>query len=389
MEKLPKYLPNIEKADVPEPEKFEEAKVEARKEKSRTIWIIVLAFALVASLGVIGWFLFSGRADQRVHGENLDAFLDKPTETPETSTKLGDIDPGVVVNDAEINLTDYDSNITITASGTHTLSGISNYSVLVNADGVVTLRLNGVTISSVETAAIANQSTNPLTVELLEGTTNALTDGGSSVYDGALFSNGALTVKGGGYGDSLGKLVVSGRQTDGEGIATANAPLTIESGKIMVTASDDGLNAGGDQAGVLTIDGGILWIKASGDGVDSNDKIVINGGNLLVIGSAAGGNGALDSDNGIFLNGGNIVALGSDMLEKPSSESAQKFLSAELTETVSTGSTVYIKNIDTNVIFNFKTEGDFKNLLFSSASLTAGNYEISLDGRLVGTGVVE
>lgn len=382
MEKLPKYLPNMAKADVPEPEKFEEEKSEGSRDGSHVAWIVVLAFALLASLGVIVWFLLSGRADQRIHGENLEAFKNQSADQTPSVEKLGNVDPGVVVNDAEINLTDYDSNITITAAGVHTLSGVSNYSVLVNSDGAVTLKLNGVTISSIETAAIANQSTNALTVELLENTTNTLTDGGTSIYDAALFSNGELNIEAGGYGDSLGKLMVSGRQTSGAGIATSNAPLNIDSGKIMVTSSTDGLAT----TGTLAINGGVLWLKADRVLV-AGEKFVLNGGNLLAMGSSQ--KETLAAQQGTVLNGGNIVILGFATPAAPLADSVQKSLSVELTETVPAGATVYIKNTDTNVILNFKTEGEFKTLLFSSASLTAGNYEISLDGRLVGTGVVK
>lgn len=387
MSKIPSTLPSVEKTDLPEETKFEEPKAEIRKDRNRTVWIIVLAFALLASLGVIVWFIFSGRADQRIHGDNLEAFLGNVEDVPKTD-KLDNIDPGVVVNDTEINLTDYDSNITITAPGTHTLSGILNYAVLVNASGAVTLNLNGVTISSVETAAIANQTTSPLIVNLLENTTNTLTDGGSSAYDGALFSKGALEINGLGADSTLGKLVVSGRQKSGEGISTDSADITINSGKIMVSSVDDGINAGGSSASI-TINGGILWVKAGGDGLDSNAKITISGGNLLVIGSAEGKDGALDGDQGIIINGGNVVALGTAALVAPEATSAQKSLSVELTETVKTGSTVYIRNRTTERVFNFKTEGDFSTLIFSSPSLTAGEYSIELDGRVVGTGTVD
>ena len=301
--------------------------------------------------------------------------------------QLGDIDPGVIVSDRAIDLTDYDSNITLQASGEYTLSGILNYSVLVNSDGPVTLNLSGVTISSVETSAIANQTTQPLTINLLENTTNTLTDGGASVYDGALFSLGELTING--YGDdrTLGKLIVSGRQDGGEGIATKSAPLTINSGKIMISSKDDGLNTGGD-GGTITINSGILWIKAGGDAIDSNKNIVINGGNVLAI-STESGDAALDSESGISINGGNVVALGKDMLESPTDSSNQKFLAITLENAIKNGSTVYIRNIDTLKTYNFKAEGEFKTLVFSLADLAEGTYEISVDGVVVGSGTVK
>lgn len=386
MEQTPNTLPEMRKSEEIEPNKFNESSSKTSSDKVRVVWIIVLAFLLLASFGVIVWLIFSGRSDQKLHGDNLSAFTHK--QEKDQSSEISDVDPGVIVNDAEINLTDYDSNITITTSGEHTLTGILNYSVLVNSDGPVTLKLKGITISATETSAIANRSDHPLNIILLENTTNALTDGGQSIYDGALFSNGDLTISAEGIDKTLGSLIISGRQSGGEGIATKNANLNIESGKIMVTSEDDGLNTGGENGGTITIKSGVLWIRAGGDGIDSNKNISIDGGNILVMNTSSD-NAALDANDGIVINGGNVVALGSGMLEAPLETSPQKFLSLELNSTVKAGSTVYVKNTDTNIIVNFKTESDFKTLIFSTNNLAAGNYEISVDGQVLATGVIK
>ncbi len=384
MENMPNNLPEMRKSDEDDPNKFEEKGQSSDLGKSRTIWIIVLAFALLVCFGVIIWLVFSGRPDQKIQDN-----LPKESAEEQEKDKTSDFDESVVVNATEINLTDYDSNITITSPGEHTLSGILNYSVFVKSDGPVTLNLNGITISSAETAAIVNRTTNPLNVVLLENTTNTLTDGGESKFDSTIFSYGPLTISSTGEEKTFGSLIISGRQKDGEGIATSDNNLEIQSGKIMITATDDGLNAGGENGGTISINGGVLWIRAGGDGIDSNKDISINGGNILVMGSTEGGNAALDSDYGIVINGGNLVALGTDMLENPLESSPQPFLSLNLNSTIKTGSTIYVKNTTTNKIVNFKTESDFKTLVFSTPSLEKGNYEISVDGQVVGTGEIK
>ena len=383
-EKMPSDLPEIEKQEIADEEKFVEEKGDKNQEKSRKLWIIVLAFALLASLGVIVWLLLSGRSDHRIHGENLNTFLGNVEE--DNVERLDNIDPGTVVNDPEIDLTDFDTNVTITAAGAHTLSGILNGSVLINADGPVTLNLNGVTLSSIETAALANQTENPLILNLLENTTNTFTDGGSSVYDGAIFSKGSLEINGLGKDSTLGKLIVSGRQVLGKGIATKSADLKLNSGKIMINSVGDGLAT--EEGGNISVEDGVVWAKAGGDGFDSKRGIVINGGNLLIMSSVEKGSLALKSSSGIALNGGNVVALGAGDLEEPSA-SSQKFLTSKLDSTVATGSTVYIKNLDSNRIVNFSTQGEFKTLIYSASTLTTGNYEISVDGTVVGTGEVK
>jgi len=45
-----------------------------------TVWIIVCAFVLLVVFGGIIWFVFSGRADQKIHGENLDKLTDSTSE---------------------------------------------------------------------------------------------------------------------------------------------------------------------------------------------------------------------------------------------------------------------------------------------------------------------
>lgn len=373
-------LPHIQKSDIKESETFDERPSETSGGRSRTAWIIILAFLLLAALGVIVWLLLSGRADQRIHGENLENFLGKTSE--ESSEKETDaLDPGVIVNDAEIDLTNYDSNITITEPGTHTLSGISNYSVLVNSTGAVTLNLNGVTISSVSTAAIANQSENALLVHLLENTTNALTDGGSSIYPAALYSAGSLEISADGSEKTLGRLIVSGRQTAGSGIASSHTggALIITSGKIMVSGSGEGIKS----AGALAVYGGVIWTKSEKAGFAAGE-IGVSGGNLLVMSEVKP-----VSTSSLKIFGGNLVALGNETIDSESSDSTQKTLISELTTGVTEGATVYIKNLDSGKQFNFKAEKAFKTLALSMPNLEAGSYEISVDGAIVGTGKVK
>ena len=113
-------------------------------------------------------------------------------------------------------------------------------------------------------------------------------------------------------------------------------------------ASDDGINAadgssssgmgmggfgggqnggfGGGQASssdssvLLTINGGNIFVNAGGDGLDSNGNIVMNGGNVTVLGPTSDGDTALDFDGAFTINGGVLMAFGSSgMLETPTS----------------------------------------------------------------------
>lgn len=297
-------------------------------------------------------------------------------ENKEKDTKAEDVDAGEIVNSKQINLSEYDSNLTISEAGTYTLSGSFKNSVVVNADGEVTLILNGVSIESTMTAAIANGSTNALTIKLADNTVNNLSDGGSSEYDGCIFSYGKLTIEGNGT------LNVNGKQEDGEGIATKSCDLIINSGTINITSQDDGLNAGGS-GGSITINGGTIYIKANGDGIDSNGALTINGGNVYTIGSSQGGDAGIDTDEGFVFNGGEVIALGSDMLEKPENTSKQKSVCFDLNTKVNSGSKIEVKNASGETITSFEAKEDFKILIVSNSKVTDGTHYLYVNGEKV------
>lgn len=235
--------------------------------------LIYTISVIVITAGCIGLMMILNKNNPRM--ENMEM----PNEEVEKQTTAEDVQSGKNVTQTNIDLSKYTSNITITNKGEYTITGEFKNSILINADGEVTLNLNNVNINSQTTAAIANISSNPLNINLPESTTNTLSDGGSSEYDGCLYSEGHLTISGNG------RLDIYGNQEEGEGIATDTNNITINGGNINIKSNDDGLNAGGD-GGTIEINNGTVYIKASGDGIDSNKNIVINGGSVYSMGSA-------------------------------------------------------------------------------------------------------
>lgn len=279
---------------------------------------------------------------------------------------------------ASYNLANQTANLEITKSGKYELTGEMNeYSVIINADGPVTLYLNNVTISATQMAAIANISPNSLTIELADGTTNKLSDGGASDYDGCIYSTGALIING-----KTGTLNVEGRQNEGEGIATESSDMTINGGSINIYSVDDGLNAGGD-GGTITINGGDIFIQAGGDGIDSNKDLVINGGSIYAAGSSEGGNAGIDTDEGYSINGGTVVAFGADMLEKPSDSSKQNTLVIALDKSYDVSAKVVLENSDGESLLEATAPNSFKTLIFSSDGLGYGIYKLTVNGETV------
>ena len=335
---------------------------------------IVLIIVLVMALSVVVVMYINEKNSKKSRIGTHGGFPMEESKQKETSAN--DVDAGQTVNSKEINLSEYDSNLTINEAGTYTLSGSFKNSVVVNADGDVTIILNGVNIESTVTAAIANGTTNALTIKIADNTVNNLSDGGSSEFDGCIFSYGKLTIEGNGT------LNVNGKQEDGEGIATKSCDLIINSGTINIVSQDDGLNAGGS-GGSIIINGGTIYVKANGDGIDSNGKLTVNGGKVYTIGSSQGGNAGIDTDEGFVFNGGDIIVLGSDMIEKPESTSKQKSASFELNTKVSSGSKVEVKNANGDLIVSFEAKEDFKNLIISNEKVTNETLSVYVNGEKV------
>lgn len=341
---------------------------ETFENKSKILSFIILA-VLVTAIITMSVLLINKNNREKFEGGRNGQMMMPMDDEVERTTKAEDVDSGENVNSEVINLNEHTSNITITEAGNYTLTGEFGYTVLVNANGEVVLNLNNAQIKNELTAALANISTNPLTINLLDGTNNTFSDGGSSEYDACVYSAGPLTFKGTGY------LEVYGNQEEGEGIATETNNLTIDGGNIKIVSNDDGLNAGGD-GGTIKINDGTVYIKASGDGIDSNKNIVINGGSVYTMGSSKGGDAGVDADEGTTINGGELIALGSDMLEKPLNDSKQKAIAQNLFTAIEAGSELVLKDSEGNEITSFIADDSFKTIIISNSKLIEGKYNL-------------
>jgi len=339
--------------------------------KKETFIQVIIILILIAILGALIYMTVT-----EMNSTNPRRFGMNPMEEEiEKDTKKEDVDTGKMINAKTIKLDEYDSNITIEEGGEYDIEGSFNYSILVDSENKVILNLNNVSINSDITAAIGNKGTGEMVINLVEGTTNVLKDNGSSELDGCIYSSGKLTIQGNG------KLEVYGNQEEGEGIATTDADITINGGEIYIVCNDDGINAGGDNGGLITINGGNITVKASGDGIDSNKDLVINGGTIYTMGSSVGGDAGIDTDGKFEINGGEVIALGSDMLQNPDSVSKQKSVSFTLNSKITNGSNVSLKDDSGNEIISFEAKEDFKTLIISKSDLTSGTYYLYINGE--------
>jgi len=199
-----------------------------------------------------------------------------------------------------------DGTVTITEAGAYRLSGTLDGQVVVDtaSTGTVRLILDGATITSSTTAAIAIVQADELAIILADGSQNALTD--AAIYadtstdapNAALWSADDLTITG------SGALTVTGSANDG-------------------IAAKDG----------LVIDGGTITVTAADDGIRGKDYLVVNGGTLTV---DAGGH-ALKSDNADDATVGYVALLGGTIDLSSSGEdgvNAQAILVGEASVTI-------------------------------------------------------
>lgn len=98
-----------------------------------------------------------------------------------------------------------------------------------------------------------------------------------------------------------------------EGLEAAN--LNIYSGNINIYAEDDCLNAANsdlsDYDFSINISGGTMYMQTtSGDGIDSNGTLDISGGGVTVFSQSAADNQPLDADGKITITGGTVFAAG-------------------------------------------------------------------------------
>ena len=171
----------------------------------------------------------------------------------------------ITVNSA--NATVNGSTVSITSAGTYSITGsLSDGQLIVNTeeDEIVRIILNGVTITNSGSAPIYLKNASKTLIALATNTNNHLTtsylptDSGTDEINAVIFSMSNLTF----YGD--GSLTVKGNYKDG---ITSKKGLIIKSGNVTVESVDHGIR-GKDY---LVVKNGTLKVDAGGDGLKSDN----------------------------------------------------------------------------------------------------------------------
>ncbi len=265
---------------------------------------------------------------------------------------IGLLDNATITNSTNIKMEN--NTITIVSGGTYTLTGtLSNGSIVVDTNEQVILNLDTVDITNLDGAAInildADGST---TINLVEGTTNILTDDSThsdeevtgvlyskddlilsgtgtlivnANYSDGIVSKDALVIENGTYiitsvNDAIyGKdsiVINNGDFTISTGEGSANAPVQEEEmgqggrpgrpGSTTTTTEIDEEDEGSFKAiktqGLLTINNGTFEIDSYEDAIHSDTEIEINNGTFTI----KSGDDAIHANDSLTINDGNI-----------------------------------------------------------------------------------
>ena len=170
-------------------------------------------------------------------------------------------------------------SVTIASAGYYDVTGtLTDGSLIVDAgkNAKVFLRLNGVTITCSDDAAIRVNQADKVFLTLAEGTENTVTSGENyseaalaDKTDGAIFAHDDLTING------SGSLTVTAAYKHG---IAANDSLRISGGTITVTAPADTVHVNDS----LHITGAAITLSAGDDAIHSDTSVAILGGSITV-----------------------------------------------------------------------------------------------------------
>lgn len=224
-----------------------------------------------------------------------------------------------------------DGVVTIKEAGLYVLSGtLTDGTIVVDAgdDDKVQLVFDGVSITTVDYAAIYAKNVDKVFVTLAEGSENSLTVSGDYVQtddnnvDAVIFAKCDLTLNGNG------NLTV--KDTTGHGIVSKD-DLVVTGGTYMIDSQDhclngkdsvriadgtftlacdeDGIHAGNDdqQDGYIYIEGGDIDISVGDDAMHAEGLLIITGGDIDISKSYEGIEGYK-----ILVTGGDIDVAASD-----------------------------------------------------------------------------
>lgn len=337
-----------------------------RRKKRKPILIIVLL--IIIGIGAIAVYAIPAIMDSFNNtSENEDKDKDEDEdveEVPENKNTTIVFDNVVTINGS--GAAAEGNNITINAEGTYEVSGdTSNGSITVNAPSKeVNIILSGTNIKCTSDAAIKVLNAATVTLTLKNGTENYLEDGGSSEYPSTIFSDSNLIING------TGTLEIKGNVKNG--LSAKNSDVTVNSGKIKITALEDGINAGG----VITINSGTIYIDATIYGINSGKNILINNGEIYVIGGSSAITAGTNSEGIYQINGGTVIGLAKNITILPDEDSIIKTILFNLNQNIAEKDIFALTDSKGKEIISFEVNKDIKTISISTADIKDETYNL-------------
>ncbi len=205
--------------------------------------------------------------------------------------------------------------------------------------------------------------------------------GGTNSFDVSGITSYAEKTSTGSWYDADGVYETGTVKYAAEGIE-GDKGFTLSGGKTYVSAVDDGVNVSNTGAS-LTISDGFIYVKSKGDGLDSNGKIAVSGG-IVVVSQTGGGNSPIDCGEGYTFSvtgsSATVFAMGSnDMFSEsiPSSTSIPMIYKTSFSGSSSLG---------VNNIIAVSSPYTYGAALLISNKLTSGtSYSFVKGGTISGT----
>lgn len=224
--------------------------------------------------------------------------------------------------------------------------------------------------------------------------------------DDAIHSNNVITINDGTFTIATGDDAVHGGGSitiNGGSINISKCyegmegpSITVNDGIIILASTDDSFNAtmgaateANDGSCVYIKGGTIVLNPSTGDGMDSNGNVVMSGGTVIVHGPQSAPEVGFDVNGTFSISGGFLFGTGpnsGNMIETPSTTSAQYFIKVTISSTLSTSSLLHIESANGTNLVTYQPVRSIYYAVFSSPDLKNGSsYSIYTGGTSTGT----
>ena len=314
-----------------------------------------------SSSGSSGSSSGSGSSSKGVEPEPVTTPSSSDLKDDEIKTYTAEVKLGSSTTFTGDNVSVSGSTVKITGAGDYIFTGkLSDGQIYVDADteDKVTLVLNGVDINCNYGPAILINQSKKCTVKVKEGSVNNLSDSAKDkAYDGVIFSNDTIRVKG--------KGTLNINAGNAHGIASDD-DVIFENSVCNITSNKSGIHANDN----ITISGGTLSITAGSNGLKSKDSITINGGTSFITGGKKDSNSAIYAAGAFEYTDGILCAAGNAVTAPTSS--AYPYAVVEFAEAVSSGTQVsFLINGDQKA--SFAPKEDYRRVILLTPEASSGS----------------